>query len=157
MRRRLDPDLRKALLRRAAGRCENCGEALVWHSTHVHHLTYERVGCERPDDLLVLCLRCHERQHPGREFHSLLEQERRRQRKKRKGKGGHRRGGVLSAQEQARRSLDKAKRRFERPCPKSFEDIARSVQARLEKERRRSDVLRWLGARHPDRDGQNQP
>lgn len=25
----------------------------------VHHLTYERLGCEAPDDLLVLCGRCH--------------------------------------------------------------------------------------------------
>lgn len=179
MGRRLDPELRRELLRRAAGRCEICGKALVWHSTHVHHLTYERLGCERPDDLLVLCLRCHERQHPGMKFRSLLEQERRRQRKGKNRKRGRRhRGGGASvvkargrrtapekarrrgetrAQHQARRSLENAKRRFERRPQRSFEDIARGVRGRLEKERRRSAALRWLGVQRPDRDGRKRP
>jgi hypothetical protein len=29
----------------------------------VHHLTYERLGHERPDDLIVLCRMCHCEQH----------------------------------------------------------------------------------------------
>ena len=32
----------------------------------VHHRTYERLGHERQDDLVVLCARCHRR------FHGLL-------------------------------------------------------------------------------------
>lgn len=27
----------------------------------VHHLTYDRLGCERDEDLAVLCARCHRR------------------------------------------------------------------------------------------------
>lgn len=29
----------------------------------VHHLTYERLGCERYGDLIVLCSDCHRREH----------------------------------------------------------------------------------------------
>lgn len=32
----------------------------------VHHRTYDRVGCENAEDLVVLCARCHRR------FHDLL-------------------------------------------------------------------------------------
>lgn len=53
---------RAALLIVARGeRCERCGRA---DSLGVHHLTYERLGEERDDDLLVLCVRCHAGQHP---------------------------------------------------------------------------------------------
>jgi hypothetical protein len=31
----------------------------VPYRLEVHHLTYERLGWEQPDDLLVLCERCH--------------------------------------------------------------------------------------------------
>lgn len=30
---------------------------------HVHHLNYDHLGCERPEDLEVLCWRCHELEH----------------------------------------------------------------------------------------------
>lgn len=29
----------------------------------VHHLTYARIGCEEPDDLMVLCPECHASMH----------------------------------------------------------------------------------------------
>jgi len=40
--------------------CFHCG----WkkHLT-VHHLSYENLGRETKDDVIVLCYRCHERQH----------------------------------------------------------------------------------------------
>jgi hypothetical protein len=40
----------------------------------VHHLTYERVGCERFGDLIVLCSDCHRQEHglPPDEPPSLL-------------------------------------------------------------------------------------
>lgn len=30
---------------------------------HVHHITYERLGAEADDDLLLVCQRCHSRIH----------------------------------------------------------------------------------------------
>ena len=45
---------------RAGWRCENCGSD---GPLETHHWTYERVGREREDDLIVLCEDCHEREH----------------------------------------------------------------------------------------------
>lgn len=45
---------------RANGRCQICnGDGEL----HTHHRTYERIGHERDDDLIVLCKRCHELFH----------------------------------------------------------------------------------------------
>lgn len=48
--------------RQAAGyKCEQCGcddERL-----DTHHLTYERIGRERMEDLIVLCESCHREEH----------------------------------------------------------------------------------------------
>lgn len=49
--------LRKAKLDASHGQCERCGS---WHGRReVHHKTYERLGDERIEDLLVLCTDCH--------------------------------------------------------------------------------------------------
>lgn len=47
-------------LRRANYRCEACPET---ESLEVHHLTYDRLGFERPQDLRVLCNPCHSQEH----------------------------------------------------------------------------------------------
>lgn len=40
--------------------CERCGK----HGhVHVHHLTYENIGCEESEDLIILCARCHMKEH----------------------------------------------------------------------------------------------
>ena len=52
---------RERALRRAGGRCGRCGAGVP---TEVHHLTYERLGDERDDDLLALCAPCHRGAHP---------------------------------------------------------------------------------------------
>ena len=44
----------------AGDACEECG---VGYSLQVHHLTYERRGCELPEDLVVLCKTCHRMVH----------------------------------------------------------------------------------------------
>ncbi len=44
----------------AGGRCAWCPSR---RRLNVHHLTYRRIGCERDDDLLVLCRCCHEKVH----------------------------------------------------------------------------------------------
>lgn len=53
---------RDAALRRAGFSCSNspCRER---SNLQVHHRSYDRIGCERPDDLTVLCRRCHEGHH----------------------------------------------------------------------------------------------
>ncbi len=48
--------------------CERCGEGAKrrgdrWIGLNVHHLTYERLGCEELSDLIVLCIHCHEVEH----------------------------------------------------------------------------------------------
>lgn len=52
--------VRRQALARAGGRCERCG---VSDGLEVHHVTYERLGCEHPDDLEVLCGPCHGAHH----------------------------------------------------------------------------------------------
>jgi hypothetical protein len=47
---------RAAVLERAGGTCERCAAA---PTAEVHHLTYERLGAEREDDLIALCSACH--------------------------------------------------------------------------------------------------
>jgi hypothetical protein len=47
---------RLAKLEQAHFRCEKCGEK---HGLSVHHKTYDRLGNERADDLIVLCGSCH--------------------------------------------------------------------------------------------------
>ena len=53
----------KEALERAGYRCERCGAG---KPLEVHHLTYERLGEERPEDLLVVCPDCHEREDTAR-------------------------------------------------------------------------------------------
>jgi hypothetical protein len=44
-------------LRRAGGACQLCGaDGLL----EVHHKTYQRLGCERPEDVICVCPACHE-------------------------------------------------------------------------------------------------
>ena len=51
---------RKRALHRAGYRCERCRSA---EHLEVHHLTYERLGHERDEDLEVLCRDCHAVHH----------------------------------------------------------------------------------------------
>ena len=44
-------------IKRARGVCELCQQA---EAREAHHTTYERVGEEKPDDMVALCRRCHQ-------------------------------------------------------------------------------------------------
>jgi 5-methylcytosine-specific restriction endonuclease McrA len=46
---------------RAGNRCQFCGTRNA--RLEVHQTCYENYGDERPQDLVVLCERCHRRQH----------------------------------------------------------------------------------------------
>jgi 5-methylcytosine-specific restriction endonuclease McrA len=52
--------IRANALQRAGYRCERCGSP--W-GLQVHHLTYERLGNELPEDLVCLCRDCHRTLH----------------------------------------------------------------------------------------------
>lgn len=59
----------RACYERAAWKCELCGMPVSQtHSIQAHHLTYERVGHELPQDLIALCKTCHQRQHPQKKI-----------------------------------------------------------------------------------------
>lgn len=49
--------IRNEVIERAGDNCQRCHLATI---DNVHHLTYERLGCELPNDLLGLCRECHE-------------------------------------------------------------------------------------------------
>jgi hypothetical protein len=51
---------RQAALRQADYQCFMCPNK---SKLEVHHRTYERLGAERPEDLIVLCESCHRRHH----------------------------------------------------------------------------------------------
>lgn len=55
---------RLAALERAGHRCQVCNGA---DRLDVHHRTYERLGNERPEDLTVLCRRCHDLFHDAKQ------------------------------------------------------------------------------------------
>ena len=56
------PDLtRQAVLKRAGDACEGCGDGRV--RLEMHHLHYDTVGIETPDDLEALCRSCHLGRH----------------------------------------------------------------------------------------------
>jgi hypothetical protein len=45
---------------RAGHRCQLCNKKGVLHT---HHRTYENIGNENPEDLIVLCAKCHAKFH----------------------------------------------------------------------------------------------
>lgn len=47
---------------RGAG-CHDCGHADM--NNHLHHLTYDRLGHEKPEDVMILCVDCHGIRHSG--------------------------------------------------------------------------------------------
>lgn len=57
---------RKEALGRAGYRCQLCNSPT---RLQVHHRTYDRLGNERPDDLIVLCQKCHTAFHAHRKLH----------------------------------------------------------------------------------------
>jgi hypothetical protein len=54
-----------ALKKATGGLCQQCGEG---GRLHVHHLTYENIGDEKPGDLIVLCKKCHNNKHNLKEI-----------------------------------------------------------------------------------------
>jgi len=53
---------RSDALRRSKHRCQLCNST---KRLDVHHRTYENLGNEEPEDLIVLCRKCHKHFHVG--------------------------------------------------------------------------------------------
>ncbi|MBW1676868.1 MAG: HNH endonuclease [Deltaproteobacteria bacterium] len=57
-------------LHRAKHRCQRCGASGV---LQVHHLTYDNLYNEKPEDLEVLCKKCHKKADSEREYENWYE------------------------------------------------------------------------------------
>ena len=53
---------RRTIIKARGKKCEDCSAA--GPVLHLHHLTYERLGNELPEDVRLLCEPCHQKQHP---------------------------------------------------------------------------------------------
>lgn len=62
---------RARILERDQHTCRDCGTA---KRLEVHHLTYERLGCELDEDLLTLCRDCHQARHAPAEAIEPMEE-----------------------------------------------------------------------------------
>ena len=64
-------ETRNAVMQRANGHCEECGEPVkLFSKLELHHLHYETEGRESPADLKAYCRACHRAAHvdPAGEF-----------------------------------------------------------------------------------------
>ncbi|NIN36610.1 MAG: hypothetical protein GTO60_16565 [Gammaproteobacteria bacterium] len=55
--------MRRKALKKAGFKCEQCGLGRDALPLHVHHLNYDNLGNEKPEDLQVLCAYCHRFEH----------------------------------------------------------------------------------------------
>ena len=60
--------LKDAVMRERGVSCERCNASGSITKVHLHHLTYERLGRERMEDVQLLCERCHGAMHPGKDI-----------------------------------------------------------------------------------------
>jgi hypothetical protein len=66
-------EFRKHVLETKGRKCEDCGatEGVIFD---IHHLTYENLGEEQLEDVVVLCHSCHMARHPDK-FHRRCKHE----------------------------------------------------------------------------------
>jgi hypothetical protein len=55
-------ELRVQTIAERGNKCERCGGEV---KIDLHHKTYKNKGHEKPEDLILLCRKCHEKQHTG--------------------------------------------------------------------------------------------
>ena len=67
----ISKEVREAVILRSRMVCEDCK---INSAEHMHHVTYERKGCELPEDLEHLCVVCHGKRHPKHNFRTKWEQ-----------------------------------------------------------------------------------
>ena len=55
---------RKVIIAERLGICEKCKKKIEEKGKiHIHHLTYENIGDEKNEDLMLLCENCHNKIH----------------------------------------------------------------------------------------------
>lgn len=54
---------RISIFRRDNHKCQECGKTMDLRDANVHHLTYDHVGNELNEDLILLCPDCHKKIH----------------------------------------------------------------------------------------------
>jgi len=54
-------NFRQEIIKKRGYKCEKCGAANT--VIHAHHLTYERLTNELPEDIQLLCITCHKQAH----------------------------------------------------------------------------------------------
>lgn len=52
--------LRKEIIEARGGKCERCASKII---LQLHHKTYKNIFNEKPEDLEVLCRKCHKKEH----------------------------------------------------------------------------------------------
>lgn len=61
--------VRNRILNTRGYKCERCNSR---KNLQIHHLTYERLGKEEDNDLIILCQACHELVHSRAEVHTSI-------------------------------------------------------------------------------------
>lgn len=56
-------DLKIDILQKRGCYCEKCKKRKYPAALQLHHLTYERLFKEEPQDLMLVCKKCHEKEH----------------------------------------------------------------------------------------------
>lgn len=59
-------------LERTGYKCEECGMSKYTVKLEVHHLHYDRFKKERPEDLIVVCEKCHKKKDRQRERETIV-------------------------------------------------------------------------------------
>jgi hypothetical protein len=65
---------RRSIISERGQKCEACGNEGT--GLQLHHLTYERLGDERPSDVQLLCWMCHRKADEKREREARIRSER---------------------------------------------------------------------------------
>ena len=56
-------NLRLNIYRKYNRKCCKCGKSLQLRDANAHHLTYDNIGHENEDDLILVCHECHKKIH----------------------------------------------------------------------------------------------
>ncbi len=51
------------ILEKRGSCCERCNKSKPYNILQLHHLTYERLFNEEPQDLILICPKCHRKEH----------------------------------------------------------------------------------------------
>ena len=77
-------DIRIDLLSIRGKRCENCGNDKC--ILDIHHLTYKNIFNEEPEDLIILCRKCHKKEHSKKKELTLAQKVLKKKNRKKKRK-----------------------------------------------------------------------